>query len=91
MGLSTLYSHPDILECAVIGKQDLKWGEIPKAIVVLKSGATLTPQEIIDFSRNRMAHFKALRDAVIVDEMPRGGTGKILKNVLREQYGKSEQ
>lgn len=86
-----LYSHPDILECAVIGKQDLKWGEIPKAIVVLKSGARLTPQEIIDFSRDRMAHFKALRDAVIVDEMPRGGTGKILKNVLREQYGKSEQ
>jgi fatty-acyl-CoA synthase len=86
-----LYSHPDILECAVIGKQDPKWGEIPKAIVVLKPGAKLAPQEIIEFSRDRMAHFKALRDAVIVDEMPRGGTGKILKNVLREQYGRSEQ
>ena len=82
-----LYSHPDILECAVIGKKDPKWGEIPKAIVVLKSGAKLTPQEITDFTRDRMAHFKALREAEIVDEMPRGGTGKILKSVLRERYG----
>ena len=82
-----LYSHPDVLECAVIGKKDPKWGEIPKAIVVLKSGAKLTPQEITDFTRDRLAHFKALRDAEIVDGMPRGGTGKILKSVLRERYG----
>ena len=82
-----LYSHPDVLECAVIGKKDPKWGEIPKAIVVLKSGAKLTPQEITDFTRDRLAHFKALREAEIVDEMPRGGTGKILKSVLRERYG----
>lgn len=81
-----LYSHPDILECAVIGKLDLKWGEIPKAIVVLKPGATLTPQAIVDFSRNKLAHFKALREAVVVEEMPRGGTGKILKNILRNNY-----
>ncbi|MGD2126379.1 MAG: long-chain-fatty-acid--CoA ligase [Desulfobacteraceae bacterium] len=86
-----LYSHPDILECAVIGKQDPKWGEIPKAIVVLKGGAKLTPQEVIDFTRERLAHFKALREAQIVDEMPRGGTGKILKNVLRKKYGQFEK
>jgi len=83
----TLYSHPHILECAVIGKKDPKWAEIPKAIVVLRPGAKLTPQEIIDFSREKLAHFKALRDAEIIDEMPRGGTGKILKSVLRERYG----
>ena len=83
-----LYSHPDILECAVIGKQDTKWGEIPKAIVVLKPGTELAPQGIIDFTRDRMAHFKALREAVVADDLPRGGTGKILKSVLREQYGK---
>ena len=82
-----LDSHPDVLECAVIGKKDPKWGEIPKAIVVLKSGAKLTPQEITDFTRDRLAHFKALREAEIVDEMPRGGTGNILKSVLRERYG----
>jgi len=82
-----LYSHSDILECAVIGKKDPKWGEVPKAIVVLKPGAALTPQEIIAYSRENLAHFKALRQAEIIDEMPRGGTGKILKSTLREKYG----
>lgn len=82
-----LYSHPDILECAVIGKQDPKWGEIPKAIVVPKPGATLSPEEVIAFSRENLAHFKALREAEIIDEMPRGGTGKILKSTLRKEYG----
>ncbi|MFH1481139.1 MAG: long-chain-fatty-acid--CoA ligase [Pseudomonadota bacterium] len=84
---TVLYSHTDILECAVIGKKDLKWGEVPKAIVVLKPGASLNAEEIIRFTRERMAHFKALKEAVIVKEMPRGGTGKILKSVLRERYG----
>lgn len=82
-----LYSHPDILECAVIGKQDPKWGEIPKAIVVAKPGATLNPDDIIAFSRKNLAHFKALREAEIIHEMPRGGTGKILKSTLRKNYG----
>ena len=82
-----LYSHPAVLECAVIGKKDPKWGEIPKAIVVLKEGDQVTPGELIDFTRERLAHFKALREVEIVNEMPRGGTGKILKNVLRRQYG----
>jgi len=82
-----LYSHPDILECAVIGKKDSKWGEIPKAIVVLKSGVRLKPQEIVDFTREHLAHFKALREAEIIEKMPRGGTGKILKDVLRKQFG----
>ncbi|MBW2096733.1 MAG: long-chain-fatty-acid--CoA ligase [Deltaproteobacteria bacterium] len=82
-----LYAHPDILECAVIGKQDLKWGEIPKAIVVPKPGATLSAEEVIAFSREKLAHFKALREAEIIDEMPRGGTGKILKSALRKEHG----
>ena len=82
-----LYSHPDILECAVIGKQDPKWGEIPKAIIVPKPGVTLSSEAIIAFSRENLAHFKALREAEIIDEMPRGGTGKILKSTLRKKYG----
>jgi fatty-acyl-CoA synthase len=82
-----LYAHPDILECAVIGKQDPRWGEIPKAIVVLKPGAALTPEEIVAFTRHHLAHFKALREAEVVQEMPRGGTGKILKSELRKKYG----
>ena len=82
-----LYSHPDILECAVIAKGDEKWGEIPKAVCVLRSGSTLTKDEVVAYTRTRMAHFKALREAEIVDELPRGGTGKILKSELRVRYG----
>lgn len=82
-----LYSHPAILECAVIGKQDPRWGEIPLAVVVLKPGAMLTPEEIVAFTRQHLAHFKALREAVVVQELPRGGTGKILKSELRKKYG----
>jgi fatty-acyl-CoA synthase len=84
-----LYSHPEILECAVIAKKDPKWGEIPKAIVVLSPGSNATGQDLVDFTRDKMAHFKAIREAEIVDDMPRGGTGKILKSVLREKYGYS--
>ncbi len=82
-----LYSNPDILECAVIAKKDPKWGEIPKAIVVLQPGSIMTGQDIVNFTRERMAGFKALREAEIVRELPKGGTGKILKTELREMYG----
>ena len=82
-----LYSLPDILECAVIAKKDPKWGEIPKGIVRLKPGSKLTPQEIIDYTRKNLAHFKALREVEIIDQMPIGGTGKIQKATLRQRYG----
>jgi len=80
-----LYSHPAILECAVVGKPDAKWGEVPKAYVVLKEGATLTAEQIVAFTRENVAHFKALREAEIIKEMPRGGTNKILKQELRKR------
>jgi fatty-acyl-CoA synthase len=83
-----LYGHPGILECAVIGKSDEKWGEIPLACVVLREGHALTPEEIIKYARENMAHFKAPREVQILKEMPKGGTGKILKSSLRELYGK---
>ncbi len=83
---AVLYSHPDILECAVIAKSDEKWGEVPMAFVVLKKGTELSPQAIIDFARSQLAHFKAPKEARIIDDFPRGGTGKILKSVLRQKY-----
>ncbi len=82
-----LYSHPDILECAVIAKKDEKWGEIPMAVCVLRAGSTLTAEDVVAYTRERMAHFKSLRKAEVVDELPRGGTGKILKTELRKLYG----
>ena len=84
-----LYSHPHILECAVIGKLDEKWGEVPLAFVVPREGSKTTPQEIIDFAKSRLAHFKAPKEVRIINEFPRGGTGKILKSVLREKYRSS--
>lgn len=83
---AVLYAHPEILECAVIGKLDEKWGEVPLAFVVPKEGSGLTPQEIIDFARSNLAHFKAPKEVRIINEFPKGGTGKILKSVLREKY-----
>ena len=83
---AVLYAHPEILECAVIGKLDEKWGEVPLAFVVLKEGSKLTPQEIIDFARSNLAHFKIPKDVRIINEFPRGGTGKILKSILRQKY-----
>ena len=80
-----LYSHPDILECAVIGKPDEKWGEVPMAFVVPREGSEPTPLEIIDFAKSQMARFKAPKEVRIIDEFPRGGTGKIMKSVLRKR------
>jgi fatty-acyl-CoA synthase len=82
---AVLYSHPEIVECAVIGRPDEKWGEVPMAFVVLKQGSEITPQQIIDFARSHMARFKAPKEVKIIDEFPRGGTGKILKSALRER------
>ena len=79
-----LYSHPDILECAVIAKPDEKWEEIPLAFVVPKPGSNIFPEEVIKFSRKHLAHFKAPREVRLINEFPRGGTGKILKSVLRK-------
>ena len=82
-----LYSHADVFECAVIGKKDPKWGEIPVAVVALRPGANLSEEEIIEFSRENLAHFKALRGVKIVTDLPRSGTGKIMKSELRKLYG----
>lgn len=83
-----LYTHPAVMECAVIAKQDDRWGEIPLAVVVLKPGAKAGPSEFVDYTKQRMSSFKALKEAVVIDEMPRGGTGKVLKSALRKEFGR---
>jgi fatty-acyl-CoA synthase len=81
-----LYQHPAVLECAVIGVPHEKWGETPKALVVLRSGHAETEQELIDFCRGSMAHFKCPTSIDFVQELPRTATGKLQKFRLREQY-----
>ncbi|MDO8568946.1 MAG: AMP-binding protein, partial [Dehalococcoidales bacterium] len=84
-----LRTHPKIEDVAIIGVQDLEWGEVPKAIVVLKKGQTATAEEIMEFCRVKLASFKRPRGVVFVDSLPRNQLGKVLKRELRAQYGKS--
>jgi fatty-acyl-CoA synthase len=81
-----LYQHPAVLECAVIGVPHEKWGETPKALVVLRSGKTANGEELIDFCRARLAHFKCPSSIDFVPELPRTATGKLQKFKLREKY-----
>ena len=81
-----LYEHPAVFECAVIALPDAQWGEIPAAIVVVKPGHTLDEPALIAHCRRLMAHFKVPKRVRFVESLPKGGTGKILKRELREQY-----
>jgi fatty-acyl-CoA synthase len=78
-----IYEHPAVMEVAIVGVPDEKWGEVPKAFVTLKPGASATEKELIDFCRGRIAHFKCPK-AVVFTELPKTSTGKIQKFVLRE-------
>jgi fatty-acyl-CoA synthase len=78
-----LLRHPAVAEAAIVGLPHDKWGETPHAFVVLRDGSQASEQEIIDFARARLAHFKAPRGVSFVTELPKTATGKIQKFVLR--------
>ena len=80
----TLYRHPKVLEAAVVARPDEAWGESPCAFVTLHEGEDVEPQEIIDFCRENMAHYKAPR-TIVFGELPKTSTGKIQKFVLRDK------
>ena len=81
-----LYEHPAVLEAAVVGIPDNTWGEVPKALVVLKPGQQASAQELMTFCRDHMAHFKAPKSVEFFTELPKTATGKVQKFALREQY-----
>jgi len=81
----TLYRHPAVLEAAVVAMPDQKWGETPCAFVTLHDNThDVNEQQIVDFCRDQMAHFKAPRKVVFTD-LPKTSTGKIQKFALRQQ------
>jgi acyl-CoA synthetase (AMP-forming)/AMP-acid ligase II len=81
-----IYQHPAVLEAAVIGLPDPYWVERVHAVISLKKEATLTVKEIIDFCRQRLAHYKAPKSVEFVESLPKNPAGKILKRELREKY-----
>jgi len=79
----TIMRHPSVQEVGVVGMKHDTWGEAPHAFVVLKPGAAATELELIEFVRERLAHFKAPHGVTFLPELPKTATGKIQKYVLR--------
>jgi fatty-acyl-CoA synthase len=84
-----ILAHPAILEAAVIPVSDQKWGEVPKALVVLREGASVSESHLIEFCRSQLAHYKCPHSVEVVDSLPKTGTGKVLKKNLRKQYDRT--
>jgi fatty-acyl-CoA synthase len=80
-----IVSHPAVLEAAVIGVPDEKWGEVPKGFVVLADGESATPEELIEHVKAKIARYKAPKTIEIVAELPKTSTGKVQKFELREK------
>ena len=84
---NVLYQHPEILEAAVVARPDEKWGETPCAFVVLKPGAVVNEQQVLELCRSKLAGYK-IPKKIVFSELPKTSTGKIRKSVLREQAKK---
>ena len=83
---STLYKHPKIMEAAVIGLPDPKFGEGVCAVVVPREGERISEQEVVDYCKEHLASFKKPRKVIFSDALPRNPSGKVLKRDLRETY-----
>jgi fatty-acyl-CoA synthase len=86
-----LYQHRAVLECAVIGIPDEKWGETPVALVVMRDGEQVEEAELIAFCREKMTHFKCPTQIRFIEELPRTVTGKLQKYKLRESYWEGDR
>jgi long-chain acyl-CoA synthetase len=85
---NAMNAHPAVKEVGVIGVPHQRWGETPMAVVVLRTGQTAEPADLIAFTRDRLAHYKCPTSVVIANELPRNASGKLLKRELRKLYMK---
>jgi acyl-CoA synthetase (AMP-forming)/AMP-acid ligase II len=81
-----LYQHPAVAECAVIGVSDDHWGEVGRAVVVLRDGAAADADDLLKFVTGRIAKFKVPKSVVFTDSLPRTASGKVLKSFLRREF-----
>jgi acyl-CoA synthetase (AMP-forming)/AMP-acid ligase II len=84
---NVLRDHPAVADCGVIGVPDARWGEVGRAVVVLRPGAGATEEELLAFLDGKIARFKIPKSVRFSGELPRTGTGKVLKKRLRETHG----
>jgi fatty-acyl-CoA synthase len=82
--------HSDVQEVAIVGVPHEKWGEVPHAFVVLKKGASTSPEALRQYARDHLAHFKAPHGVTVVSELPKTATGKVQKYVLRAAARESQ-
>jgi len=83
---AALEHHPDVLEVAVFGTPSEEWGETVHAVVVVREGGSMTDHDVIDFARVHLAHYKVPRSVTFTDELPKTGSGKVLKRQLRAPF-----
>ncbi|MEO3824144.1 long-chain fatty acid--CoA ligase [Actinomadura sp. B10D3] len=84
---NAILADPDVLECAVIGVPDERWGEVGRAVIVPRPGADVSPEKVLASLTGRLARYKIPKSAVLAEEIPRNAAGKILKTRVREEYG----
>jgi long-chain acyl-CoA synthetase len=88
---NALASHPGVLEVAVIGVPDDRWGETVLAVIVARDGQSPTGDELIAHCRERIAGYKVPKRVAFAEALPKSGAGKILKREIREQYWRKEE
>jgi len=88
---NALAFHPAVSEVAVIGVPSERWGETVKAVVVLKDGHAATERELIDFTRERLAHYKCPTSVDFSSQLPRNASGKVLKKELRAPFWQQDK
>jgi fatty-acyl-CoA synthase len=84
---NVLREHPAVADCGVIGVPDTRWGEVGRAVVVLRPGAQASEEDLLSFLGGKIARYKIPKSVRFTGELPRTGTGKILKKGLRETHG----
>lgn len=83
---NAIASHPAVQDVCVVGVPHEKWGETPKAVVVLATGETVEPEELIELTRARVGPVQKVTSVEFAEELPRSGIGKVLRREVRERY-----